>query len=780
MKLLFTQTSLFCFLVSFSFAQKITVNPSDFKQKFMGTGASCGLYLGHYISMSEEDQLKTSRMLYEDLGMTYIKTYPKGRYPNEAPKGVEEFNNTSKAISNAKKIRPDLKVILCVNNLPDALEVKDAKGDGIKGEFDRSIEGIYDKIADYYFQVCKGYYDRGHVVDILELSNEPGFGKEKDRVTDVFDKVADRFRAMMSNPEINTQNIPMPKIAGLGTWSATGPKQFIDYWKKNRPNAWKNVDIVTTHAYQNGTEANMRETYDRCDGRLFMQSEQTGRIQTDEKPGVDEIADQFKTKDFNPEFVANTSIARHMINFFNANGNAFFAFLTNNPKHNNAALVTTRWNEAPKPSPIYHGFKHLAGTHPINSHRVTCSLKDADRIRAVAFRKKGKKYAYVHFINLYNTYEEVTIDFKGAGIQSAHVWRTDEFVKFGNVGNHTFPKVLKELKVVATPYSINTVKVELSEEVATEVMETQEITFGKIKFQNETNPDFAVTATSTSGLPVELQVLSGPAVIEKGVLKLTGVGIVRVLASQAGNDEYAVAIPVLRTFPVYPQGENVALNKPALASSANGIYTAEKAVDGIKDDPENRWSNVKKKETTAKDPHWLEIDLLEKKTIHAISLTNKVDTRKVPIYGFEFQIWNGETWETVLEEDSNYEGKYLKGFPEVTTTKVRLLMEKAPKKYMAELFEIEVFAPAETKTLGAELEPELFATDKISLYPNPAQEMLYIEGVKAKDQIRISTLAGKTIVAKEYEQGLQISDLQDGIYLISVNGKAYSKFIKKQ
>ncbi len=50
-----------------------------------------------------------------------------------------------------------------------------------------------------------------------------------------------------------------------------------------------------------------------------------------------------------------------------------------------------------------------------------------------------------------------------------------------------------------------------------------------------------VGATSSSGLPVRIRVLSGPAVLEGSVLRTTGVGLVVLRAEQDGNETFAAA-----------------------------------------------------------------------------------------------------------------------------------------------------------------------------------------------------------------------------------------------
>ena len=65
------------------------------------------------------------------------------------------------------------------------------------------------------------------------------------------------------------------------------------------------------------------------------------------------------------------------------------------------------------------------------------------------------------------------------------------------------------------------------------------------------NPPYTLEATSTSGLPVSFELLSGPATIEGNVLTLTGqTGTVSLKATQAGNDEWLAAPDVVKTFEV--------------------------------------------------------------------------------------------------------------------------------------------------------------------------------------------------------------------------------------
>jgi N-acetylneuraminic acid mutarotase len=60
----------------------------------------------------------------------------------------------------------------------------------------------------------------------------------------------------------------------------------------------------------------------------------------------------------------------------------------------------------------------------------------------------------------------------------------------------------------------------------------------------------ALSASASSGLPVTLSVVSGPATLAGNTLTLTGTGTVKVLATQTGNNLYAAATAVTKTLVV--------------------------------------------------------------------------------------------------------------------------------------------------------------------------------------------------------------------------------------
>ncbi|WP_299551500.1 discoidin domain-containing protein [Seonamhaeicola sp.] len=760
--------TLFLTVISLSAQMKISVDADSYEQEFTGTGGSCGLYIGHYLSMTQANRLEASRMLYEDLKLTSIKNYD-GKYPADNSAGYDKI---ATAITNAKIYNPNVEVVICVNNLPDVLEVS-------KGEYDPSIPNIFDLIADYYFKVCEAYHVRGHSVDVLELVNERGYGDGK--VTELYDQAATKFKALINDGSHNTNNVPMPLIMGPATWSAASPPTFINGWKASRPNAWANVDIVSTHGYNKSKESNYQATFDISEGKPFYQSEQTGRIQVDEANGVDVIGEQFPDREYAPNFVTNASIAKHMIDFFNGGGNKFFAFLTNTQRYDhNAGLLGTPWGKTPGPTNIYYGFKHLSATHALGSKRVNRDLTNINTnyFKTVSFRKEGEDVVYVHILNMYDSNKQVELDFKTDGIKSIQIIKTDEFLDFQEVKNETLSTPLASYFINTTPYSVTTAVVTL-EGTSSTFLQPQSITFNAISDMVDSSPDFNLNATASSGLPVTYQILDGPATITGSTLSLNGIGIVRIRATQAGDNIYGEALPVEQSFYVRPPlSENIALNKPVTASSQKNSFAPSNAVDGTLIGNSSRWVSADNATFTSSNPQWIEIDLEADYDVKALGLYTGYSGYKNPIYNFKFQIWDESTtdWNNAfdaIDQINNQNPIYLKDFPAVTTNKVRLTVEDAPKDFNIQLYEIQVFGElantASVKDAGLK---------KFGVFPNPTNDILHLKNISQEVTATITDIRGiviKKLRAKDY---IDISSLKPALYFLSIKDYKTEKFIK--
>jgi len=89
----------------------------------------------------------------------------------------------------------------------------------------------------------------------------------------------------------------------------------------------------------------------------------------------------------------------------------------------------------------------------------------------------------------------------------------------------------------------------------------QTITFNTIPGKITTDPDFTITATTSSALQVTFTVISGPAMITGSTIHLTDTtGNVVIAANQAGNNTYCAATQVTQSFTVSCSPQTITFN----------------------------------------------------------------------------------------------------------------------------------------------------------------------------------------------------------------------------
>lgn len=82
--------------------------------------------------------------------------------------------------------------------------------------------------------------------------------------------------------------------------------------------------------------------------------------------------------------------------------------------------------------------------------------------------------------------------------------------------------------------------------------EIQYITFDPIPEKSITSNDFTIIANSNAQLPVTFEALSSNIIVEGEKVKIVAPGLAKIIAKQDGNDEFAPATPVIRSFCVMP------------------------------------------------------------------------------------------------------------------------------------------------------------------------------------------------------------------------------------
>jgi len=83
---------------------------------------------------------------------------------------------------------------------------------------------------------------------------------------------------------------------------------------------------------------------------------------------------------------------------------------------------------------------------------------------------------------------------------------------------------------------------------------------------------FWINSTSSSGLPVELSVVSGPATITGNKVTLTGVGTVLIAANQSGNWNYLPAPQVTNSFVVTQASQSINFSPVATLTTTNAPF----------------------------------------------------------------------------------------------------------------------------------------------------------------------------------------------------------------
>jgi hypothetical protein len=90
--------------------------------------------------------------------------------------------------------------------------------------------------------------------------------------------------------------------------------------------------------------------------------------------------------------------------------------------------------------------------------------------------------------------------------------------------------------------------------------QNQTITFGALGNKTFGNPDFMVSATSSSGLPVSFGA-SGNCSVSGATVHLTAAGSCTITASQEGNATYNSAPDIPRTFTIFRANQTIAFKK---------------------------------------------------------------------------------------------------------------------------------------------------------------------------------------------------------------------------
>ncbi|TRX60010.1 hypothetical protein FNH22_08125 [Fulvivirga sp. M361] len=451
-------------------AQNITVNINDYKHQFEGAGVSIGLFMGHHYSMNAENQDKAIQLINKDLNMKYLQDYI-GIYPSDDP---AYFDRRANYIKAAKSYRPDIQVSMVGNIFPDDLRHDIVVNNKTYAVLNTDDPEIYDKLAQWYFELFKGFHDRGVTVDILNVVNEPDLancnnqcrkyhygydGDTQKGVSIIFTEAVTKFKAMLNDPQINTANMKVPLIMGPSTISPNGCLSYIKYFKKNYPEAWNQIDIVATHQYINGSRDDLfEEILAEIEGKTFHQSETHASRFANQ-------ADNLGNLPIDEDHRTALSLANLFGTAVNNGVSAWYYFENNYPDtFHPGGLIQVAWQSTnPVPYKHYYAYRQLTSAQPAFSHVVGHDVTGISNAETTTFRKADEDTVYVHFSNFLSVNKNITVTLEDIGgaqtINSLSIRRTSSANDDDIVLDENYTDGRTQLTFTAAGYSVNTLKI---------------------------------------------------------------------------------------------------------------------------------------------------------------------------------------------------------------------------------------------------------------------------------------------------------------------------------
>ncbi|QBN20386.1 glycosyl hydrolase [Flavobacterium nackdongense] len=235
---------------------------------------------------------------------------------------------------------------------------------------------------------------------------------------------------------------------------------------------------------------------------------------------------------------------------------------------------------------------------------------------------------------------------------------------------------------------------------------------------------------------------------------------------------YGNSITVSTIVDVLPGGrQNVARFKDIkVSSTTSSSYPGKLAVDDDIISDTSRWVS-----SAGTFPATLEIDLKDFYLVDELVLYCGYQGYNSPITNFQFQYWDGIKWVNAVVETNNTLALYRKSFTEVKTNKLRLNVTSTAAN-IVRLYEIEVYGK-EFNSLGVNENSKYI--NKFTIYPNPAENTLFIEGKNEIESVEIFDINAKVLISKQATRTVDVSELCAGIYFIKVNNTETLQFIKK-
>jgi hypothetical protein len=291
-------------------------------------------------------------------------------------------------------------------------------------------------------------------------------------------------------------------------------------------------------------------------------------------------------------------------------------------------------------------------------------------------------------------------------------------------------------------------------------------------FMDNTAGTFSIERSLNGGTFTQLAVIAGSSTSYVDNVSSSGLGRYTYRISSL-NPVYGNSSSVSNMVDVLANGkQNVARFKDVQVSSIHSLpFPGTNAVDGGINLDSSRWVS-----RANSIPATIEIDLNGTYLIdELVFYCGIAPGYNNPITNFQFQYWDGTKWVSAITETDNALASYRRSFTEVSTSRVRLLVNGSTGN-MVRLFEIEVYG-REAATLSVNKNQPY--VNKFTIYPNPTSKSLTIDGNDDVNSIVIFDINAKIILKAQNTKSVDVSELSAGTYFVGINNKEIFRFIKK-
>ena len=257
------------------------------------------------------------------------------------------------------------------------------------------------------------------------------------------------------------------------------------------------------------------------------------------------------------------------------------------------------------------------------------------------------------------------------------------------------------------------------------------------------------------------------ATVDNGLVRGVAVGTATITATTVDGNKSATCTVTVTPAPPIKPGTNLALDKPVeYVGDVEGAYVASNITDGNRT---SRWASA-----YGQDNKVVTIDLLNIYKLTEIVLYWEA------AYASEFTIevsTDKSKWTTVQSTTSGKNGEQRIAVNNVNARYVRINCIKRVTPYGFSLYEVEVFG-----TSAAQGELSVTAQE-ISVFPNPVEDVLYIQSETAVSGVILSDLNGRKLFESKEVSNIDMSAYSAGMYLLTIkiaDGKTMAKKIIKK